>query len=676
MRGGVRASAAVLAAASALAGAGLGGAALLPGCTDADLLPIPPVKPFIDDKLAIEGDLCTRSPESLVFPLRVLFVVDASESMRVTDPADPLTGETRRETAVREAWEKLLAAGISDVRVGILRFSAEAQSRTPVDTDGDGLTDSYFSADPAQLGVATAALGVTDRTTNYVAALSEAYFELRTELAGADLESLPLSRYVVVFVSDGLPDVDPTDAAPGGLDTVLDGVSQLRELAKLFRVGDFQFHTVYLSAGQGLALDKPAQDLLETMADLGGGNYRSVPNGEEIDFLGVDFSVIRRVFTLKTLAAVNLDTIVDSEQQAALTAASDALERALDPDQVRAGFVDIDGDGHLSCGEPLVDSDGDGLSDLVEAVVGSDPLRQDTDDDGLSDRDEWDLQGSHDLLDGSDSGCYVPSPCLLDDQDLCACLVDSDADGVCDCAEDASGACQGPGGRDCVDADEDGLCDCPDADADGFCDYADRDGDLLRDCEEIYRGTAQNGADSDADGVPDLLEVRLRTSAVEPDTARDLDFDQTPNGDEVLGGTDPLCGDAAFRSRTAIRYTLEERGLVGDTTCYHLGVHNITLASTLENPTPAARERDGDAAEPFVDRTGLLGNGLNRVLVFAGEVAFDDPQAFARFRVACVAVRYREPGAYKNPPSGKVTLVDSDFVDVRDFDIARDCVTP
>lgn len=644
-------------------------------CTDADLLPIPPPKPFFDDKLAIEGELCTRSPESLVFPLRVLFIVDASESMRVTDPADPLTGETRRERAVRAAWEGLLSAGIQDVRVGILRFSAEAQSRTPVDRDGDGLTDSYFSADPAQLAAATAAVGVTDRTTNYAAALSEAYFELRTELAGADLESLPLSRYVVVFVSDGLPDVDPTDAAPGGLDTVLDGVRQLRRLADLFRVGDFQLHTVYLSAGQGLALDKPAQDLLQTMADLGGGSYRSVPNGESIDFLNVDFSVARRVFTLKTLAAVNLAVIVDSEQIAALTAGSDALERALSPAGVRAGWVDVDGDGHPSCGEPLVDSDGDGLSDLVEAIIGTDPLRQDTDDDGLSDRTEWDLRASHDPLDGGDSGCYVPSPCLPDELGLCACLVDSDADGTCDCAEDASGACQGAGGRDCVDADEDGLCDCPDRDGDGFCDYADRDGDLLGDCEEIYHGTAQKGADSDADGVPDLLEVRLRTSAVEADTERDLDFDQTPNGAEVLGGTDPLCGDAAFRSRTAIRYVIEGRGLVGDTSCYHVAVGNITLASTLPNPSPAMLREDADAA-PFIDRTGLLGGGLNRVLLFAGEVAFDDPQAFARFRVACVAVRYREPGAYKDPPSGKVKLVDSDFVDVRDFDIGRDCVTP
>src|SRR5690606_39581960 len=62
------------------------------------------------------------------------------------------------------------------------------------------------------LDAATTSLGVTDRTTNYLNAIGEAYFEIRTELIQAEQESLPLSKYVVIFLSDGEPDTDSSDA--------------------------------------------------------------------------------------------------------------------------------------------------------------------------------------------------------------------------------------------------------------------------------------------------------------------------------------------------------------------------------------------------------------------------------------------------------------------------------
>lgn len=658
-------------------------------CSEAEFARIEPEPSFLDDKVSVAGTLCTRSPESLVFPLRVLFVVDASESMRVTDPPDPVTGRTRREEVVRAVWTSLLAQGLEDVRVGILRFSAEAQSRTPVDRDGDTIADSWFSSDPIQLDVATAALGATDRTTNYAAALAEAQFEIRAELTQASLESLPLSKYVVVFVSDGIPDVDPTDDQGNGADQILTAVRQLVELTQVFRVGSFALHTVYLSAGQGPALDKPAQDLLQRMADEGGGSYRSVPNGEAVNVVDIDLSVIRRVFTLKTLAATNLNVVMDASQVDFVIASSIALEQALSYEQIDLGFADASGDGYLACGEPLVDSDGDGLADLVERVIETSPLLPDTDDDGLSDRLEWDLRPARDALDPDDAGCLRPSPCTPDavDPDLCACVLDADADGVCDCASGVSPtACADPLlGRDCVDLDEDGDCDCPDVDADGFCDYEDRDGDGLPDCAEVYLGSAKNGVDSDADGLPDPLEARVRTSPVSLDVLGDYDFDRTDNAKEARGGTDPQCDDAALRSRLAYRYTLEETGLDGDRTCYRFTIANVTLAPTLPNPSaqayppPERLDEDGEPIPedaPIESPVGRLGDGKNRILVWAGEVAFDDPDAYARFRVACVEPRFAQPGNFKSPPSGKLRLVEDDFVDVGAFDPERDCRRP
>ncbi len=712
----------------ALLGFGLGF-----GCARSQLEKWPPRQDQRrDDKLQIEGDLCTREPESLVFPLRVLFIVDGSESMRITDPVDPVTLQTGRERAVETTWQDLLAQGVEGVRIGVMRFSAQAQSRTPVDYDGDTVPDSFFTVDPLQLTAATAALQVTDRTTNYLNALSEAYFELRTEMLQGDLESLPLSKYVVIFISDGIPDIDDQESRENSSENILESVLQLRSLANLFHVGNFSFHTAYLSAGQGPALDQPAQQLLRQMADVGGGSYRSFPNGEEINFLHIDLSIIRRVFTLRTLAVINEMALLDQHQ---------APDRDL-PRYDSPAYVDLDGSETMDCGEPLVDTDGDGLADHIELRIGSDPFLADTDDDGLSDRVEWDFRMSgYDPLDSRDAKCFVPEACRDCGPDgvcpaspgypgpdagevawscgqdglcpadpgypgadagefagscgvdglcppdqgysgpdpgegdgFCDCLRDIDRDGACDCLADPNSDCMDAAGHDCLDVDLDGWCDCPDLDLDGFCDWEDSDGDRLRDCEEIFFGSSSNGTDSDADGLPDTLEVRFRTSPVEDDASGDLDFDLTPNGTEVMSATDPLCDDSAFRSNAAYRYRIEKRGLVGASTCYDFQVSNITLVPTLQNP----------AAE-------IPGNGWNRVLIYAGEVAFDDPKTFATYRVACVEASYIADGDYKNPPSGRMTvggqdpvdgpLVDPDawkgkFVDVREFDPRLHCLRP
>jgi len=668
-----------------------------PSCTDAGLLPIPEPRPIRDDKLALAGTFCTTNPDSRVFPLRVLFVVDSSESMAVTDPPDPLSGETGRERAVRETWERLLDGGPEGVRVGILRFSAEAASTTPVDSDGDSIPDLYYTSDRTLLGAGTLRLRTTDRTTNYLNALSEAYYEMRTELLGATLESLPLSRYVVVFVSDGLPDVDSMTERENSEENILDAVRQLVDLAHNFRVGRFELHTAYLSAGEGPARDRPAQDLLKKMSEVGGGTFRSFPSGESLNFLFVNLTIIRRVFTLQGLSVVNLNAITDEDQiinyllpggmgmpgaDGGMMADAGMLVDAGPPmpdgglpgtdagvPLADAGpavmpidprlFVDLDGNGSPACGEALVDTDGDGLADFVEAIIGTNILVIDTDNDGLNDRLESRLTGL-DPLDPTDARCFIPSACGDRDMDgYCDCLVDLDLDGMCDCVADPDEQCADPLGHDCVDADMDRLCDCPDLNGDGLCEYPDRDGDGLTDCEEVFFGTAQHGNDTDADGLPDWLEVRAEVNPTEDDRLLDADLDRSNNGGEVLANTDAWCDESSVRSLTSARYSLDTLGLSDGRSCYSFDVNNITLVPTA--PNPAAR---------------YPGNGWNRILLFAGEVSFDDPDAFAQYRIACVMVGYEPDGNYKNPPSGRVVLTADDFVDAGDFNADMHCIWP
>ncbi len=670
-------------------------AAAAPSCTNAKLEEVPPEPIYRDDKLEISGHICTQEPETLVFPLRVLFVVDASVSMEVTDPPDPVTGETGRERAVRETWEHLLEQGPEGVRVGIIRFSSEAQSRTASDLDGDGIPDTYFTTDRTLLGAATSSLGVTDRTTNFGNAISEAYYEIRTELMGADLESLPLSRYIVIFLSDGVPDVDNADARGNINDNIREGVEAIQNLADTFRVGSFAFHTAYVSGGQSAVFDQLASDLLISMADEGEGTFRSFANGEELNFLFIDFSIMKRVFTLKTLVAMNFNVSLDASQIPSpppVVVEGEALgedvgdvgdisdvdvEEAPPPSLNPNTFVDLNSSGWIECGEPMVDTDGDGLTDLIEIEIGTDPWLADTDDDGLGDRLDWEFSDSG--LDPLviDEACFVANTCAHEhSEDACDCLLDVDIDSVCDCVTDSNIPCANDEGRDCVDLNEDGWCDCPDVNDDGYCDYDDDDGDGLRDCEEVFFGTAQKGADTDADGLPDPFEIRFQTNPTVADDREDQDFDHTPNGVEIMSGTNPLCDDAALRSRMSYRYQLDDLGLEGATSCYDFHIENITLVPTLalDHEARATASADDPMAPPLPGPYN--GNGWNRILIYAGEAAFDDPNAFASYRVACVLAAYNPDGGYKNPPSGHLSLSEADFVKVSEFDPATHCIVP
>ena len=103
------------------------------GCTRVDWVPSEDaIDPFVKPQFSVEGSVCTSPSRELSYPLRVLFVVDGSESMEVSDPPDPETDERGRQRAVREAWEMLLeeSNGDEESRIGIMRFSAQAEFLT------------------------------------------------------------------------------------------------------------------------------------------------------------------------------------------------------------------------------------------------------------------------------------------------------------------------------------------------------------------------------------------------------------------------------------------------------------------------------------------------------------------------------------------------------------------
>lgn len=518
------------------------------GCTDAKLrrAPEPPPTP-IDDKLAIQGRVCTSDPSTLTFPVKIILVIDASQSMNVSDPADPLTLHTGRRTAAEEVINTLLDQDQEGVGIAIVSFAGAAVILTQCDyinpafdVDGDGVGDrcedtlpgddpavddpnyppcdgildtDCFSNNRAELLLSTPQLDRGGGLTAYFSALGEAFTLLSADVQNVDDISLARSKYVVVFLSDGLPDSDLAEERTN----ILGAVEDMVELAQAARVGEFSFNTAFLAAGAPPQIVTAATDLLQAMADVGNGTFRSFPNGESINFLSVDLTSLRRAFTLSTIVAVNTNTLIedteilaDSDRDALADLHEDLdmdFRVDVNEDTNLDGVLgeDVDEDGHLDVDE---DANGNGILDLGE----------DPDCNGLLD--------SGDDLDGD--RVMIPSE-------------DQDCDSNLDVAEDADGS--GTLSGFCEDRNHNGVLDgtCEDANGNGTIERgedANANGILDRGEDQNCNDLLDTCEDQNGNGVLDGGEVDTNGNGA-AESCEDLDCD----GHLDVGETDPMLWD-------------------------------------------------------------------------------------------------------------------------------------
>ncbi|MFA5477377.1 MAG: DUF4215 domain-containing protein [Bacteroidales bacterium] len=157
--------------------------------------------------------------------------------------------------------------------------------------------------------------------------------------------------------------------------------------------------------------------------------------------------------------------------------------------KIESGYACVDTDTGQECG---TDTDGDGLPDNYENEIGTDPLNPDTDGDGISDGTE--------VLGTNPTDPLNP---------------DTDGDGLCDGPNSVQGVCQ----------------DGEDLNANGKLDPNETD---------------PNKADTDDGGVDDGTEVLVNgTNPLDPsdDFPKDSDADTIPDDVEIDNGTDPLNPD-------------------------------------------------------------------------------------------------------------------------------------
>lgn len=483
-------------------------------CTDAGLQLVPDDVTYVDDKLSVQGEFCTSPADEVVFPVKILIVIDQSASLQCTDPGN------NRLTALNQSGSGL--DSLPNVEFGVVGFAS--WSRITPFTSNWGVAREALAPEAGQGGPAT----------DYQGSLSTILRVLEQDMIQSGPAVLARTKYVVLFLSDGIPEPrcnagcndgdEPPDALYGVCNTseeipdevyvdmhsecpdynqpeqIMQKVQDIMSLGDYYGVGELTLNTILLfapeeevaavcgDASQFGYIREEAIPLLRAMAEEGLGTFRDVNISTELDFLDFDYESLNAPYEVSQFFAVNMNRVSTAEG-------------------------------------PKPDSDRDGLDDDLEFSRGLDRFSPDSDGDRFSDLFEYRYEAKgFDPLDGE-----VPSI--------------------------------------------------------GCSDASDRDADGLRACEEAFLGTNPLNPDSDGDRIPDGLELRLGIDPAIHDTGVDHDFDGRLSGDEIRAGTSPQYPDEQSSFADQILYSLT----LGKTTaeevrCYHFGLQNVTLVPTLGLP--------------------------------------------------------------------------------------------
>jgi hypothetical protein len=426
----------------------------------------PPLeRTVVRDRGAITAEFYTEDPENIQFPVKVLFAIDCSLSMLESDPIGPGAPAGRRIAAVRDFIDQYNTEEYPSVSFSILLWSASPLERTVNGSSNPGYTRSTEELtrvlDNARTETFTDYLGAM---TNIREIVENDIMTTYYQESGAN--QLARSKYIVCFFSDGMPN---TDAGTQAAEDIWQQVEELRLLTEERGVGQFNFHTFFLSSlfrdVDGDYLTQPAElvtgrqyaeQILFGMAQRGNGTFRDFAAATSIDFINFTDLRLANEYKIKYIVAYNY---------------------MVRPDKVE----DL-----LS-----VDSDGDGLTDLEEMDVGTLPDDRDTDDDGLSDYFEIKVQSR------VDEGDLWPDPIVADS------------------------SCPPPPGGVWPDQDNDGMTDCEESIKGTWRFVADFDADYIPDGIEMACGTNPFEnlyvEDSDLDSVLDIFEVRNHTNVLTDD---------------------------------------------------------------------------------------------------------------------------------------------------------------
>ncbi len=407
---------------------------------------------------SIFGQFITREPDKVDFPIKVLFAIDYSLSMGVAvNGADD--GGADPTYLRREAVKSFINEynEIDSVYFSVMLWNTSIISRT-----------NGFTKDPDILNNALSDSIQADSQTNYLGTLDEIYQEIENDINKSDVETIKRTKYIVIFLSDGIPQIF-VNGRPVIQDDndIVQRILEMKNMTERADVNGFEFHTFLLrGAISNDTILAYARQVLNKMADAADGLFTEFQDAESIGFLSFISLQLAVDYIVKYVIAYNINTIPGTE------------------------IV-------------VLDTDGDGLSDEAELDLGTDPICRDTDGDGASDYVEF-------ILQDQDSGF-----------DPIGFSIDEDENGVIDSEEDKSSTqCISGINNVWPDTDRDMLNDCEEQESLLGTDprVADTDGDGIPDGIEILAGTdpkvRDDIKDTDFDGLSNSEEIRKHTNAL------------------------------------------------------------------------------------------------------------------------------------------------------------------
>ena len=411
---------------------------------------------------SISGQFLTQDPDTINFPVRILFAIDCSLSMGQAVDGNEVGADPafQRIDAVRNFINEY--NGNDSISFEIMLWSTSVFDRTRNDAGEFGFTKNETELNR----VLDAARN--DTQTNYLGTLAEAYKDIQRDIQEeSSSENLQRSKYIVIFLSDGIPQDQGTVQDD---DVIAQEVQEIREMTEVAGVGGFAFHTFLLLGGfpegdSGSTLKDYATQVLEKMANAGDGTFSEFENAEAISFLSFIDLRLSVEYLLKYVIAYNMNTIPGTELIA-------------------------------------LDTDGDGLSDEEELAWYSDPTKRDSDNDGASDFVEYSLTTPD----------HIFNPLSL--------IGDPDGDGPMEMNIQDNNCTAGIGGI-WPDTDQDLLNDCEEDLIGTDRRVADTDGDGIPDGLEFLAGTnifnPEDTVDTDLDGFANPIEIRQHTNVSSDD---------------------------------------------------------------------------------------------------------------------------------------------------------------
>ncbi|ABF87305.1 putative lipoprotein [Myxococcus xanthus DK 1622] len=611
-------------------------------CSDAMLESRVDALSNLDDRLTLQGRVCTRPPSPSGFPVKVVVVIDESGSMCVSDPPGAqldngfcqrreildIIPEGVTEPARVRALKRLVQqfrevnAQGGNVQVSVAPFETNVRNVWPPTTTGDRFArpdnniDSYIEGLQSQLG----------KGTDYQGALSYAYSLISSDInavAQSNPELLPRTRYVVVFLTDGTPyprcsatdnlsvyadpdnpdltwadslrdfcnltnTTDQIDGFEVGTDRnqnyqLFSYVRRLMELKDQYNVGDLRMHTVLLFNQEAVRACGPiCQDIYGVYPGVEPARYpeaaKKIAAWLLRRFADIGNGVYQEFNDTGEISNLGLGAL-DYSSFASRNVMKTLMVESLSSAPGDTGRV--------------LDSDGDGVPDSIDNsfTLKTNTFVADSDGDCLDDGFEYrrEDQGFRAANDLDARGCNPASPLTPN-------------------------------------------CVCRDTDGDGLSQFA-----------EDYLRTRTGIVDSDGDGVPDGLEARWGLNPLENSVSGlDTDGDGIPDAQELRAGSDPTRRDKAFHERFGYQYETRIAEVRPDgSLCYDFTVSNLQLV------TPP-------------DRAGVK-QGYNLFKVWFAEAPESGVSTdYGVWRTACAWAQYAPPSV-RVPVGPELVFEDADF---------------